>query len=122
MCTIPLVERKTLNSECFLSEIFGEIRKSFSITTKRAQITAFLTCQNVKLIGHPAYSPDLVPKDFKSGNSCMRLVYTISTAIKYEILNIQINSNISLTKYRSVQDNSRFPPNNKYVYVQIRIF
>ena len=58
-----------------LPKVFGEIRK----TNKRkriivhhgntsshtsAQISALLTGQNVELMGHPPYSPDLAPNDF----------------------------------------------------------
>ena len=69
VATVPLEQRRTVNSEWYtticLPEVFGEIRK----TNKRrwiivyhdnarsytsAQTSAFLTGQNVELIGHPA--------------------------------------------------------------------
>ena len=57
----------TVNSELhwiYLPKVFGEIRK----TNKRRPIivhhdNAFLTGQNVELMGHPPYSPDLAHND-----------------------------------------------------------
>ena len=79
VATVPLEQRRTVNSEWYtticLPEVFGEIRK----TNKRrriivhhdnasshtsAQTTAFLSNQNVDLMSHPPYSPDLAPNDF----------------------------------------------------------
>ena len=79
VATVPLEQRRTVNSEwyttIFLPEVFGEIRK----TNKRrriivhhdnasshtsAQNNAFLTGQNVKLMGYTPYNPDLAPNDF----------------------------------------------------------
>ena len=79
VATVPLEQRRTVNSEWYtticLPEVFGEIRK----TNKRrriivhhdnagshtsAQTSAFLTGQNVELMGHPPYSPDLASNDF----------------------------------------------------------
>lgn len=79
VATVPLQERKTVNSEWYtticLPEIFGEIRKA----NKRRRIilhqdnasshvsratTDYLSTQNIELMGHPPYSPDLAPNDF----------------------------------------------------------
>lgn len=79
VATVPLEERKTVNSEWYtticLPVVFGEIRK----TNKNCRIilhqdnasshtshetTSFFTNQKIELMGHPPYSPDLAPNDF----------------------------------------------------------
>ncbi|GBP23713.1 Histone-lysine N-methyltransferase SETMAR [Eumeta japonica] len=79
LVTVPLENRKTVNSEwcmtiCF-PEVFEEIRKdnrqcriilhhdNASCHTS-AETTRFLEGQKIKLMGHPPYSPDLASKDF----------------------------------------------------------
>ncbi|XP_070070207.1 histone-lysine N-methyltransferase SETMAR-like [Drosophila takahashii] len=79
VATVPLEQRRTVNSEWYttisLPEIFGEIRKTIkrrriilhhdnASSHTSAQTSAFLTGQNVELMGHPPYSPDLAPNDF----------------------------------------------------------
>lgn len=79
VATVPLVERRTVNSDWYttvcLPEVFGEIRKTNGrrrITLHHdnasshtsAQTKEFLSGQNVELMGHPAYSPDLAPNDY----------------------------------------------------------
>lgn len=79
VATVPLKERKTVNSEWYtticLPEVFEEIRK---INRRRRitlhhdnasshtshQTSEFLSTQNIVLMGHPAYSPDLAPNDY----------------------------------------------------------
>ena len=79
VAAVPLEHRRTVNSEWYtticLPKVFVEIRKT---NKKRriiiyhdntschtsAQSSAFLTCQNVELMGHPQCSPDLAPNDF----------------------------------------------------------
>lgn len=79
VATVPLVEKRTVNSEWYtticLPKVFGEIRKTnrnrriilhhdnASSHTSR-QTSDFLSTQNIELMGHPAYSPDLAPNDF----------------------------------------------------------
>ena len=79
IATVPLEDRRTVNSDWYtticLPEVFGEIRK----TNKRrrivlhhdnasshtsAQTSDYLSTQNIELMGHPPYSPDLAPNDF----------------------------------------------------------
>ena len=79
VATVPLEERRTVNSEWYtticLPEVFGQIRK----TNKRRRIilhqdnaschtsrltTDFMNSQKIELMGHPPYSPDLAPNDF----------------------------------------------------------
>ena len=79
VATVPLEERRTVNSEWYtticLPEVFGQIRK----TNKRRRIvlhhdnaschtshltTDFLNTQKIELMGHPPYNPDLAPNDF----------------------------------------------------------
>lgn len=76
---VPLVERKTVNSEWYtticLPEVFGELRKdnrrrriilhhdNASSHTSYAT-TEFLSNQKIELMSHPPYSPDLAPNDF----------------------------------------------------------
>ena len=76
VATVPLEHSRTVNSEWYtticMPKVFGEIRKS----NKRRRIivhygnasshigSAFLTGQNVELMGHPPYSPDLAPNEF----------------------------------------------------------
>ena len=76
VATVRLEHRRTVNSEWYtticLPKVFGDIRK----TNKRrriivhnasshiaAQISAILTGQNLELMGHSPYSPDLEPND-----------------------------------------------------------
>jgi len=57
-----------------LPEVFGEIRKTNKKrriivhhdddSHKSAETSAFLTGQNVELMGHPPYSPDLAHNNF----------------------------------------------------------
>ena len=79
VATVPLEQRRTVNSEWYtticLPEVFEEIRKTnrrkriilhhdnASSHTSR-QTTAYLTGQNIEIMGHPPYSPDLAPNDF----------------------------------------------------------
>lgn len=79
VATLPLVEQKTVNADWYtticLPEVIGEVRKNnpkrritlhhdnASSHTANAT-TEFLSTQNVNLIGHPPYSPDLAPNDF----------------------------------------------------------
>jgi histone-lysine N-methyltransferase SETMAR len=79
VATIPLEQRRTVNSEWYtticLPEVFGEIRKKKrqrriilhhdnASSHTSAATTTYLTGQNVELMGHPPYSPDLAPNDF----------------------------------------------------------
>lgn len=79
VATVPLEQRRTVNSEWYtticLPEVFGEIRKANkrrriivhhdnASSHTSAQTSAFLTGQNVELMSHPPYSPDLAPNDF----------------------------------------------------------
>ncbi len=79
VATVPLEQRRTVNSEWYtticLPVVFQEIRKTNRqrrITLHQdnasshtsAQTTAFLSTQNIELMGHPPYSPDLAPNDF----------------------------------------------------------
>lgn len=79
VATVPLVERKTINSEWYtticLPEVFGEIRKTSrrrriilhhdnASTHTSAQTSEYLASENIELMGHPPYSPDLAPNDF----------------------------------------------------------
>jgi histone-lysine N-methyltransferase SETMAR len=79
VATVPLVERRTVNSEWYtticLPEVFGEIRKTNrrrriilhydnASSHTSAQTTAYLCTQHIELMGHPPYSPDLAPNDF----------------------------------------------------------
>jgi [histone H3]-lysine36 N-dimethyltransferase SETMAR len=76
---VPLEERKTVNSEWYtticLPEVLGKIRKNNrqrriilhhdnASSHTSAQTNTYLTRQNVELMGHPPYSPDLAPNDF----------------------------------------------------------
>jgi histone-lysine N-methyltransferase SETMAR len=76
---VPLENRRTVNFEWYrticLPEVFGEIRKSNrrrqiilhqdnTNSHTSAQTSAYLSTQNIKLIGHPPYSSDLAPNDF----------------------------------------------------------
>ena len=79
VATVPLVQRRTVNSEWYtticLPEIFDEIWKTnkrrrvifhqdnASSHTSR-QITEYLYTQNIELMGHPPYCPDYSPNDF----------------------------------------------------------
>ena len=79
VATVPLVQRRTINSEWYtticLPEVFGKIRE----TNRRrriilhqdvasyhtsAQMRDFLKAKNIEFMGHSAYSPDLAPNDF----------------------------------------------------------
>lgn len=79
VATVPLVERKTVNSTWYtticLPEVFEEMRKN---NRKRriilhqdnasshvsAETIDYLLTQNVEWTDHPPYSPDLAPNDF----------------------------------------------------------
>lgn len=79
IATIPLIERRTVNSAWYctigLPEVFRKMR---SINGRRRIILHhdnasshtshetmdYLATQNVELMGHPPYSPDLAPNDF----------------------------------------------------------
>ena len=77
--TVPLVQRRIINFECYTTicspEVFGELRKTnmrrliilhqdnASSHTSR-QAIEYLNTQNIELMGHPPYSPDLAPNDF----------------------------------------------------------
>ena len=76
---VPLEQRRTVNSEwqtiICLSVVFQEIRKTYrrrrialnhdnTSSHTSAQRSAFLSTQNIDLMGHPPYSPDLTPNDF----------------------------------------------------------
>lgn len=79
IATVPLEQRRTVNSEWYtticLPEVFGKIRETnpqrriilhhdnASSHTSR-QTNDFLSTQNIELMGHPPYSPDLAPNDF----------------------------------------------------------
>lgn len=79
IATVPLVERKTVNSEWYtttcLPKVFGEIRKNNfkrriilhhdnASSHTSAQTSDYLSSENIELMGHPPYSPDLAPNDF----------------------------------------------------------
>lgn len=79
VATVPLEKQKTVNSAWYtticLPEVFGELRKS---NAKRRiilhhdnasshtshQTSEYLATQNIELMGHPPYSPDLAPNYF----------------------------------------------------------
>lgn len=79
VATVPLEERRTVNSEWYtticLPEVIGELRKTnkscriilhhdnASSHTSR-ETKSFLSTQKVQLMGHPPCSPDLAPNDF----------------------------------------------------------
>lgn len=77
--TVPLEQRRTVNSEWYtticLPKVFGEIRKTNrrrrimlhhdnASSHTSARTSDFLSAQNVDLMSHPPYSPDLAPNDF----------------------------------------------------------
>lgn len=79
VATVELERRRTVNSEWYtticLPEVFREIRKKNkkrriilhhdnASSHTSAQTKEFLTGQNIELMGHPPYSPDLAPNDF----------------------------------------------------------
>ena len=79
VATVPLVQRRTINSEWYtticLPEVFGKIRetnrrrriilrKDNASSHASAQTRDFLRTENIELVGHLAYSPDLAPNDF----------------------------------------------------------
>ncbi|CAK9815952.1 Histone-lysine N-methyltransferase SETMAR [Anthophora plagiata] len=79
VATVPLENRRTVNSEWYtticLPEVFREIRKENqrrriilhhdnASSHTSAQTSQYLTSQNVELMNHPPYSPDLAPSDF----------------------------------------------------------
>ena len=79
VATVPLVQRRTINSEWYtiicLPEVFGKVRKTNcrrriifqqdnASSHTSAQTRDFLRTDNIELMGHPAYSPDLAPNDF----------------------------------------------------------
>ena len=79
VATVPLENHKTVNSAWYtticLPEVFDELRKN---NPKRRiilhhdnasshtshQTSEYLATQNIELMGHPPYSPDLEPNDF----------------------------------------------------------
>ena len=76
---VPLEQRKTVNSEwyttIYLPVVFQEIRKTNrrkritlhhdnACSHTSSQTTAFLSTQNIDLMSHPPYVPDLAPNDF----------------------------------------------------------
>jgi histone-lysine N-methyltransferase SETMAR len=79
VATVALENQKTVNSAWYtticLPEVFGELRRN---NAKRRiilhhdnasshtshQTSEYLGTQNIELMGHPPYSPDLAPKDF----------------------------------------------------------
>jgi histone-lysine N-methyltransferase SETMAR len=79
VATVPLENQKTVNSAWYtticLPEVFSKIRKNnpnrriilhhdnASSHTSR-QTSEYLGTQNIELMGHPPYSPDLAPNDF----------------------------------------------------------
>ena len=73
VATVPLEHRRTVNSEWYITiclpKVFGAIRKTNrrrriivqhdnASSQTSAQTIAFLTGQNVDLMGHPTYSSD----------------------------------------------------------------
>lgn len=79
VATVPLEQRRTVNSEWYtticLPEVISEIRKTNrrrriilhhdnASSHTSAQTTGYLSTQNIELMGHPPYSPDLAPNDF----------------------------------------------------------
>ena len=75
---VPLEQHRTINSERYtiicLPVVFQEIRKTNrrrlitlhhdnASSHTSAQTTAFLSTQNIDLMSHPPYSPDLAPND-----------------------------------------------------------
>lgn len=79
VATVPLEQRRTVNSEWYtticLPEVFGEIRKmnrqrriilhhDNASSHTSGKTIAYLSTENVELMGHPPYSPDLAPNDF----------------------------------------------------------
>jgi [histone H3]-lysine36 N-dimethyltransferase SETMAR len=79
VATVALEQRRTVNSEWYtticLPEVFKEMREknkrrriilhhdNASSHTSR-QTNEFLTTENIELMSHPPYSPDLAPNDF----------------------------------------------------------
>ena len=72
---VPLEKPRTVNSKwyttIYLPVVFQEIRKtnrwrriSLHHDNASSQTTAFLNTQNIYLMSHPPYSPDLTPNDF----------------------------------------------------------
>ena len=79
VANVPVEHRRAVNSERYtticLPSVYGEIRKTTkwrriivlhdnASSNTSAQTSLFLTGQNVELMGHPPYSPDLAPNDF----------------------------------------------------------
>jgi [histone H3]-lysine36 N-dimethyltransferase SETMAR len=79
VASIPLEDRRTVNAEWYtticLPTVFSELRKGNkrrriilhqdNASSHTAQQTrTYLTTQNVELMSHPPYSPDLSPNDF----------------------------------------------------------
>lgn len=79
VATVPLQERRTVTAEWYITvclpEIFSKLRKSnparrvilhhdnaSSHTARRTN--DFLNLENIELMNHPPYSPDLSPNDF----------------------------------------------------------
>lgn len=79
VATVPLEHRRTVNSEWYtticLPEVFEKLREKSkkrriilhhdnASCHRSAETMQFLTGQNIELMGHPPYSPDLAPNDF----------------------------------------------------------
>ena len=79
VATVPLRERRTVNSDWYtticLLKVLEEIRKTNkkrriilhhdnASSHTSAKTREYLSGQNIELMGHPAYSPDLAPNDF----------------------------------------------------------
>ena len=79
VATVPLMHRQTINSEWYtticLLEVFGKIRETNrwrriilhhdnASSHTSAQTRDFLRTENIELMGHPAYSPNLATNDF----------------------------------------------------------
>ena len=79
VATVPLVQRRTVNHEWYITiclpEVFGEIRKTnkrrriilhqdnaYSDTSR--QTTKYLSTQNIELIGYLPFRPDFAPNHF----------------------------------------------------------
>ena len=76
---VPLKQRRTVNSEWYTTSCLPVVFQEIKETNRRrritlhhdnanshtsAQTTAFLSTQNIDLMTHPPYRPDLAPNDF----------------------------------------------------------
>lgn len=79
VATVALENQKTVNSAWYtticLAEVFNKLRETNpkrriilhhdnASSHTSAQTTQYLTGENIELMGHPPYSPDLAPNDF----------------------------------------------------------